>query len=143
MIADKNLTSSLPNRRRSERYLVNWRANVELPGGSVHSGVTCDLSLAGAAILLDKNILDTPLLQVRLVIPPVDGVLPASGAVILAEHRYTILDSRHQRFRVGLLFREYRTGLRALAARLEHSMVCAGGEGDWELGGAPGPLAIR
>lgn len=133
MLPDRLQAPSFSNRRTTERYLVSWRADVEIPGGEIHSGVTCDLSLDGAAILLDKNILDAPLLRVHLAIPPVEGLLAGDGAVILAERRYTILDSRHQRFRVGLRFREYHAGLRALADRLEHSMACAGGRGDWEL----------
>lgn len=113
------------DRRNTERYLVNWRADIEVPGGPVYPGVTCDLSLGGVAVLLDKNLQDTSLLRVRLIIPPVDGALPRSEALILAERRYTILDSRHKQFRIGLSFREYHAGLRALAARLEHSVVSA------------------
>lgn len=106
-------------RRSERRYLVRWRVVVRGTNGDSYVGTTCDLSLSGAAILLDSNCEVRSPVMLHLGIPSVTNFDLERRADIVAERVYTILDSRHQCFRVGFRFVQYRGGRAALERRLD------------------------
>ena len=109
-------------RRASGRYLVKWRAKVILPGGSIHHGVTNDLSESGAAIHMGHNLGDSGVIRLHLIVPPVSTQDPTVTVEIFAEWVYSVLDSKEKLFRAAFKFVGFSRGKDAMIERLARTM---------------------
>lgn len=109
-------------RRSAGRFLVRWRAKVFAAGhASAYEGVTCDLSQSGASIYMDHNLSINGGVLVQLVVPAalsVPGLGRANFVEAEALHVYSILDSVHKRFRIGVKFLKFKSGEQAMLQRL-------------------------
>lgn len=105
-------------KRKHCRHPIHWRiAVVHKNGGKndIYHGQTNDLSMWGASILVDHNIFVMSDVVLLLAIPPYHMGQRETIVEIQCRMVYTVLDSEHGRFRIGLRFKQFKgQGKRAL-----------------------------
>lgn len=90
--------------RRETRYMVSWRAAVSVDGQNFHYGRLRDISLKGAAILDDLNVKPGTCVMLKIHIPGLDISCGAKVVIARSIATYTVYDTEHQCFRMGVSF---------------------------------------
>ena len=112
----------MTERRQHPRYHLQWNIALLLTrqGRSVHLvGRTHDLSIGGASILVPEDVRTKDAVPVMIAPPPL--FVGHDPELIEADARlvYSVLSTKHDRFRVGLEFMGFRgQGLAQLSKRL-------------------------
>lgn len=99
------------SRRRHHRHVVSWRVaiiNKKSEKNEIYHGRTQNVSLSGVSILVDHNVYFTSEVVILLAIPPIHQGLKESIVEIQCSGTYTVLDSAHGQFRVGMKFDQYK-----------------------------------
>lgn len=109
--------------RQHRRYPVRWPVAIifnHARGDEIFHGHTHDLSLSGASILTEHNVFTTDVFTVLISIPPLHPALKRTVIEVKAKMMYSVLSPKHQCFRIGLHFREFKNnGTYALAQSFE------------------------
>lgn len=106
----KRLAGSVEHRRRY-RHPIHWRIALVHKNGNkndIYHGRTHDLSTGGASIFVDHNIFVMSEVVLLLAIPPLHPGQKETIIEIQCRMSYTILDSEHSRFRIGLRFLHFK-----------------------------------
>lgn len=112
MVSESNL-----GKRKYPRYRVHCRtAIVRESGGQseLFYGRTHDLSIDGASVYSDNNILIKEPVNVLLAIPPHRANQGEAIIEIHCQMLYTVLLSNHHQFRIGLRFIKFKENGRSL-----------------------------
>lgn len=97
------------NHRAAKRYLVRWRVAAFVDQRGLHHGHIKDISVTGAALLLDQNFQSIEFIKLHIYVsPPASSRMPCIVEV-LGKVVYTIFDSRELRFRTGVHFMQFST----------------------------------
>lgn len=95
--------------RTVQRYLVKWRIAAFVDQRGLHHGHLKDISIRGAAILLDQNFQSADFIKLHVYVPPpATSRLPCVVEVI-GRIVYSIYDARELRFRIGVNFLKFAT----------------------------------
>ena len=97
--------------RKHYRHPIHWRIAMVHKNGSrndIYHGHTNDLSMWGASILVDHNIFVMSDVVLLLAIPPQHAGQKETIVEIQCRMVYTVLDSEHGRFRIGIRFRHFK-----------------------------------
>lgn len=92
--------------RREERYMAAWKISVAAEGQGLHDGKLRDISLHGAAILVEHNLTPHTRVMLHVHVPSLEG----RASKILVVHgvtTYTVHDMRSLRFRTGISFAKF------------------------------------
>lgn len=98
-------------KRRHYRHPIHWRiAVVHKYGGKndIYHGRTNDLSMWGASVLVDHNIFVMSDVVLLLAIPPLNTGQKETIVEIQCRMVYTVLDSEHGQFRIGIRFQGFK-----------------------------------
>lgn len=90
--------------RSETRYMVSWRATISVDGQNFHYGRLRDISLKGAAILDDLNVKPGACIMLKIHIPGLDRYCEARVVIVRSIATYTVYDTEHQCFRMGVSF---------------------------------------
>jgi hypothetical protein len=94
--------------RTVSRYIANWKLTAAIDSQSLLHGYTKDISIKGAAILLEQNLKEGQFIKLHIYIPPPAGkiscIIEVVGKVV-----YSIYAYKEQRFRVGASFLKFAT----------------------------------
>ena len=112
--ADENACQAKPpsiggnlNKRENHRHPLRWQVAIVNKSGGKHDifhGRTHDVSLSGVSILLERNISFTSEVVILLSIPPMHLGQKKTIIEIQCSTTYTLLDSVHNQFRLGMKF---------------------------------------
>ncbi len=97
--------------RQHRRYPVRWPVAIifnHSRGEEVFHGHTHDLSISGASILTEHNVYTNDAITLLISIPPLHPALKRTTIEVQAKMMYSVLSPKHQCFRIGLHFREYK-----------------------------------
>jgi hypothetical protein len=95
------------DKRENYRHPLHWRVAIVNKSGGKHEiyhGRTYDLSLSGVSILIEQNISFTSEVVILLAIPPMHLGQKETIVEIECSTTYTLLDSVHSQFRLGMKF---------------------------------------
>jgi hypothetical protein len=111
------MSRSNKEKRESPRYPMRWKVSIVYDHVEDHPtfhGVTHELSVSGLSLLTDHNIFTDETITVLLAIPPKHQ--GARNKVIEARARmaYTVHSAGHDQFRIGLEFKQFKDGARAI-----------------------------
>ncbi|HCI14917.1 MAG TPA: hypothetical protein DFK12_13510 [Gallionellaceae bacterium] len=95
--------------RTVQRYMVKWRVAAFVDHQELHHGHLKDISIKGAAILLERNLQSAEFVKLHIYVPPpapsrIPCIIEVVGKVI-----YSIYDAKDHRFRVGVNFLKFAT----------------------------------
>jgi len=110
------------NKREHPRYPMRWKVAIvydHVDARPTFHGVTNELSVSGMSLLTDHNIFTEEPVTLLLAIPPKHQGTRTKVVEIRARMVYTVHSSGHDKFRIGLQFKRFKDGGRAL---LETSM---------------------
>jgi hypothetical protein len=106
--------------RSEPRFLVKWPATVII--GEQHScrGMIKDISVKGAAVLLDVHLRSAKLINLHIHLPRLDAATGARIIEVYGKIIYSIHDSNESLFRTGISFLKFsqETDQAHLGARL-------------------------
>lgn len=104
----ENIDSQKSEKDRAHfRHPVHWRVAVihdNVGKNEIYHGQTHDLSISGASIFVDQNIFLSAEVIMLLAVPPTIIGQRETIIEILCNMVYTVLDSEHSRFRIGIRF---------------------------------------
>lgn len=95
--------------RTVQRYMVKWRVTASVDRHGLHHGHLKDISIKGAAVLLEQNLQSVDFIKLHIYVPPpapsrIPCIVEVVGKVV-----YSIYDARELRFRVGINFLRFAT----------------------------------
>lgn len=93
--------------RREPRYMATWRVALSIDGQNFHDGRLKDISVHGAATLSDLNVKPGTRITLKILVPSLDASCKSTLLVVYGKAAYTVLDTEHQCFRVGISFVEF------------------------------------
>lgn len=97
--------------RKHYRHPIHWRIAIVHKNGDkndIYHGRTHDLSMWGASILVDHNIFVMSDVVLLLAIPAMNTGQKETIVEIQCRMVYTVLDSEHGRFRIGIRFKSFK-----------------------------------
>jgi len=97
--------------RKHYRHPIHWRIALihkKNDKNETFHGVTHNLSVSGASILVDRNIFVKAEVVILLAIPPLHVGQRETILEIQSTMAYTVLDSEESRFRIGLHFLHFK-----------------------------------
>lgn len=97
--------------RKHYRHPIHWRVAIVHKNGDkndIYHGRTNDLSAWGASILVDHNIFVMSDVVMLLAIPPLHTGQRETIVEIQCRMAYTVLDSEHSQFRIGIRFLHFK-----------------------------------
>jgi len=106
----KRLKGSIDHRKHY-RHPIHWRIALihkNIDKNETYHGVTHNLSVSGASILVDRNIFVTAEVVILLAIPPLHVGQKETILEIQSSMAYTVLDAEENRFRIGLHFLHFK-----------------------------------
>jgi hypothetical protein len=113
--------------RKQYRHPVHWRVAIihdNVGKNEIYHGQTHDLSTSGASIFVDQNIFLSAEVIMLLAVPPVNAGQRETIIEIHCNMAYTVLDSEHSRFRIGIRFLHFkRNGKQLLEDILSKRMI--------------------
>lgn len=107
--------------RKYPRYRVHCRVAIVRESGGrseLFHGRTHDLSIDGASVYSDNNILVKEPVNVLLAIPPHGSKQSEQIIEVHCQMLYTVLVSNHHKFRIGLHFLHFKENGRSLLEAL-------------------------
>lgn len=129
-IAEPRLVGNTPalsdTELRSEpRFRVKWHATVLLRGNAAYHGIVKDISIKGAAILLERNLQEVKLVTLHLHVPPFDAIGVARIVKMEGKLIYSVHDHDELFFRAGFHFIKFKSesDLNHLRSRLTNLHV--------------------
>jgi hypothetical protein len=93
--------------RKETRYRATWRVDVIVGDQGSHDGRINDISLHGAAILLERNLKPNIKVTLHIYLPSLTGPFLPTVLTVHGMTRYTVHDSDDQLFRVGVAFTKF------------------------------------
>ena len=95
--------------RTSQRYLVKWRVAAFIDHQGLHHGHLKDISVKGAAVLLDQHFQSAEFIKLHVYMPPpapsrIPCIIEVVGRIV-----YSIYDAKEHRFRTGVNFLKFAT----------------------------------
>jgi hypothetical protein len=99
------------NKRKHDRLPVHWRAAIINKGigkNDIYHGRTHDLSLSSVSIFIEHNIFFTSEVVLLLAIPPMHQGKKETIVETQCSTTYTLLDSAHGQFRVGMKIMQFK-----------------------------------
>lgn len=118
------------DRREGRRVPLKMDVSVVYPqhkGVITHPtyyGVTSDISIQGASIVVDHNISTNEDVTILIGLVPEHSGGPRKIIEVVARMVYTVYSPQHYAFRVGVKFKEFkRNGQALLAANIERRMI--------------------
>ena len=113
--------------RKHYRHPIHWRIALVHKNGDkndIYHGRTHDLSLWGASLLVDHNIFMMSEVVLLLAIPPLHMGQKETILEIQCRMVYTVLDSEHSQFRIGIRFLSFKgDGKRILSDILSKRVI--------------------
>lgn len=109
--------TSAINQRKHYRHPVRWRVAIVNKNGDnkeIYHGRTNDVSVSGVSILLDRNMFFSTNVVILLAIPPTMQGQRESIIEIECMITYTVLDSEHRQFRMGMKFLHFKGNGKAI-----------------------------
>ena len=103
--------------RKHYRHPVHWRVAIvhdNVGKNEIYHGQTHDLSVTGASIFMDKNLFLSAEVIMLLAVPPTSIGQRETIIEIMCNMAYTVLDSEHSRFRIGIRFLNFKRNGRQL-----------------------------
>jgi hypothetical protein len=95
--------------RQAQRYLVKWRVTASFDIQGLHEGNIKDISIKGAAILLDQDLHSVEYIKLHIYMPPPQPSRIPCIISVLGKVVYSIHDSKEYRFRTGVDFMTFST----------------------------------
>lgn len=92
--------------RKEGRYMAAWKIAVAAEGQGQHNGKLRDISLHGAAILVECNLKPQTRVTLHIHVPSLEGRAPKI-LVIHGATTYTVHDMHSLRFRTGISFAKF------------------------------------
>jgi hypothetical protein len=130
----KRLTGTIEHRKHY-RHPIHWRIALIHKNNNkneTYHGVTHNLSVSGASILVDHNIFVTTEVLILLAIPPLHVGQKETILEIESSMAYTVLDAENNRFRIGLHFLHFKgEGKRILSDILSKRAIPKSGTPDF------------
>jgi hypothetical protein len=90
--------------RQQIRYMVSWKAAVTAEGQDLHEGKVRDISLHGAAILLDRNFQPGTRITLHIQVPFLNSYSAQKTLTVHGQTSYTVHDANSHCFRTGIAF---------------------------------------
>lgn len=123
-------------KRRHYRHPIHWRIAVvhkNGPKNDIYHGRTNDLSMWGASVLVDHNIFVMTDVVLLLAIPPMNTGQKETIVEIQCRMVYTVLDSEHSQFRIGIRFQHFKgNGRRILSDLLSKRVIPKAEQKQWK-----------
>jgi len=112
----------MDEKRAQTRLRIHWRVALRRNGQPLLYGETLDVSLAGACVLADCNIVSGNDIDLFIQIPPKQQGKPTEIVEIRAKVQYTAFSAAHGLWRMGIHFKQIQEG----SAVLERALRQAG-----------------
>jgi hypothetical protein len=115
------------DRRRFDRYLVNWRVALIYEDQNLNThtyyGRAIEVSEGGLSLLLDYNFIINDTITVLLEAPPLNNKTKHSLIEIHSQMVYTIYSGQYQSFKSGIKFLQFKGQGRQVLKRRLNSMI--------------------
>lgn len=99
--------SGTEEHRNENRYRASWKIFVSIEGTDLQDGKIKDVSLHGAAILNERNLMHGTHLTLHIHIPSLNGYGVPRILIVKGQTSYSIHDADNICFRVGVKFVEF------------------------------------
>ena len=131
----RKYSAATVDNRTHYRHPIHWRIALIYKNNGKNEtlhGVTHNLSVSGASILVDRNLFLSAEVIILLAIPPLHVGQKETLLEIESSMAYTVLDSEESRFRIGLHFLHFKgEGKRILSDILSKRVLPGSGAADF------------